>query len=126
MTGKISALEILIADGFERVTEWVINENKMKLDSLCWTDSSGWLYAFVINNEAVHYVGLTGRILRSRMDNYRDNVEEQTVRLRELITAELEAGRAVSVYGLRVPDEKMMKATEYRYRRELNPPWNLD
>jgi hypothetical protein len=37
--------------------------------SFDWKDHGGWLYAFVVDGE-VKYIGLTGRVLRGRMDDY--------------------------------------------------------
>ena len=84
---------------------------------------SGWLYAFVVE-EKVMYVGLTERILRSRMDDYRHIKGEQTIRMRELISAKLKANRDVLVYGRREYDSDTLWAEEAKLRRMLDPAWN--
>lgn len=88
----MTVLEELIRIGFEPITEWVMKGDKIALRTLDWKQNGGWLYAFVVNDE-VRYIGLTNRVLRSRMDDYRDQKSSQTMRLREAISAELNDGR---------------------------------
>ena len=91
--------------------------------SFDWKDHSGWLYAFVVDGE-VKYIGLTDRVLRSRMSDYSHIKNTQTIRLRELIVDELRAGRIVQVFGLREPNTVKLVAEESRLRAAHRPPWN--
>ena len=121
----VNPLEQLTSQGFEKVTKWVLHNDRIKLASLDWPETSGWLYAFVAEDRDVKYIGLTERILRSRMDNYRDSKEEQGMRIRGLIMADLQSGKDVYVYGRRQAGSHDLHKDEIRYRRELDPPWNL-
>jgi hypothetical protein len=67
----------LIGLRFELVTEWVMKGDRIALRALDWREHGGWLYAFVVDGE-VKYIGLTNRVLRSRMDNYRDKIPAAT------------------------------------------------
>lgn len=118
-----NTLQEIVREGFEPVTQWIWRDGKIRLASLNWRESSGWLYAFVVD-DSVKYVGLTSRVLRSRMDDYRDNTEEQTTRLRELIRAELLSDRRIEVYGRHSPETDRRESDEARLRADLNPPWN--
>ena len=82
--------------GFEEITEWEIHKDSIRLKSLNWDENSGWLYAFVVKNR-VCYIGLTTRVLRSRMDDYRHIQGSQTNRLRGLLVSELNKGNRVKV-----------------------------
>jgi hypothetical protein len=123
MNKATKAFNVLVNDGFQPITTWLECNGSIKLASLNWSDAGGWIYAFVID-KAVKYVGLTDRVLRSRMDDYRHIKEEQCVRMREQILAELQAGHVVTIYGKPTSDKERLIADEDRYRRELLPPWN--
>lgn len=123
MDNRSSSLQSLISEGFEYITEWARLDGKTVLADLTWDDTSGLLYAFVMGN-TVMYVGVTGRILRSRTDNSTDNKEEKAARIRALITKELEAGRAVMVYGRSESDSDKLVSEEARLRKYLDPAWN--
>src|SRR5579859_5349630 len=73
----MTVLEELIELGFEPVTEWVMKGAKIRPRTLDWKDHGGWLYAFVVDGE-VKYIGLTSRVLRSRMDDYSHIPNSQT------------------------------------------------
>jgi hypothetical protein len=88
-----------------------------------WQDHGGWLYAFIVDEE-VKYIGLTDRVLRSRMSDYSHIRNTQTHRIREQIIAQLSAGRRVQVYGWRHRDKAVLVAEELRLRAEHRPPWN--
>ena len=111
-------------EGFVLVTQWLLAGNRIRLESLAWPETSGWLYAFVVNNETVKYVGLTERILRSRMDNYRDGKADQNLRLQQLVLTTLNRGHSVSIYGRQEPDASRMISEESRLRVEWQPEWN--
>ncbi len=96
---------------------------KIKPATLDWEDHSGWLYAFVVQGE-VKYIGLAGRVLRSRLDDYTYIKNSQTTRLREAIFAELKAGRSVQIYGWKEFKKDALIAEEVRLRATYRPPWN--
>ena len=87
----------LCGQGFERLTQWVMNNERIKLESLAWDEVAGWVYAFVAN-QRVRYIGITQNVLRSRMDSYRDLKDD---RVRSLIRRYLESGELVEIYGIR-------------------------
>jgi excinuclease UvrABC nuclease subunit len=116
-------LDDLAAHGFELVTEWILKGPKIGPRTFDWKDDSGWLYAFVIKDQ-VQYIGLTTRVLRSRMSDYSHITNSQTVRIRELIFAALSGGESVLVYGLKQRNETELKAHETRLLNQFRPPWN--
>jgi hypothetical protein len=121
--GTMTVLQGLIQLGFEPITEWIIKGSKIGPLGLDWEDHGGWLYAFVVDGE-VKYIGLTDRVLRSRMGDYSHIKNTQTTGLREKIMTELSVGRRVHVFGWRQPDKSILIAEELRLRAEHRPPWN--
>jgi hypothetical protein len=116
----MSPLDDLQKHGFVLVTEWVRKGEKLALKSLGWPDHGGWVYAFVVEGE-VRYIGMTNRVLRSRMDDYRHIDNEQTSRLRRHIAAELDAGRSVEIYGQK---NSSPIADEAKLIAACQPEWN--
>jgi len=119
----MAVLDDLIQLGFEPITEWVIKGTRIGPASFSWQDHGGWLYAFVVDSE-VKYIGLTDRILRSRLSDYSHIKNTQTDRLRELIFGELKAGRAVQIYGRKEANKNHLVAEEFRFRVAYRPFWN--
>ena len=119
----MAVLDELVQFGFALVTEWVLKGDKIGPRSFDWTDHGGWLYAFVVEGD-VRYIGLTSRVLRSRMSDYSHIQNSQTDRLRELIRGELISGRAVQVFGWRQRDQAILESEEARLRAVHRPPWN--
>ncbi|HVA29626.1 MAG TPA: hypothetical protein VNF68_15695 [Candidatus Baltobacteraceae bacterium] len=119
----MTVLEDLLALGFEPITNWVLKGSRIGLESLAFEENGGWLYAFVVDGD-VKYIGLTTRVLRSRMDDYAYIHNSQTDRLRSLIMTELQAGRAVQIYGSKQSDAATLAAEESRLRALHNPDWN--
>lgn len=119
----MTVLDDLITLGFQPVTEWVMKGDRIGPASFGWQDHGGWLYAFVVEGE-VRYIGLTDRVLRSRMSDYSHINNSQTTRLRESITAELKAGRSVQVYGWKEGSKDVLIAKESKLRAKYLPPWN--
>ena len=111
-------------DGFTYFTDWAFSDGKIRLKSLEGDDESGCLYAFVISDE-VMYLGETGRLVRERMDNYRDS-EGQNSRIKELITGALSAGEAVQIWKRVCKDDGLRKEEETRLIDELDRErrWN--
>ena len=123
----MTVLDDLIKLGFQPVTEWVMKGDRIGLASFGWQDHGGWLYAFVVEGK-VSYIGFTDRVLRSRMSDYAHINNSQTTRIRQLITAELKAGRSVQVYGWKEGNKDVLIAeeTKLRARYRLFLPWNRD
>ena len=121
----MTALEDLTQFGFEPITEWIMKGDKIGPRSFVWKDHGGWLYAFVVDGE-VKYIGFTNRVLRSRMMDYAHIKNSQTTRLRELIVAELMAGRTVKVIGWKEFNKETLVAEEKRLRALCGPPWNRE
>jgi len=120
----MSVLDDLVQPGFEPVTQWVMKGERIGPASFKWQDHGGWLYAFVVDGE-VKYIGLTDRVLRSRMSDYSHIKNSQTDRLRGLIVHELTAGRIVDVFGWKQRDVDILRVEEARLRATYHPPWNL-
>lgn len=119
-----SGAQKLLADsGFEPITKWIADNERIKLESLAWNDVSGWIYAFVVNDR-VRYIGITTMALRSRMDSYRDLAND---RVRSLIRNCLEAGDCVEIYGLRrsgvTPRE--LEREESAFMEVFRTDWNV-
>lgn len=113
---------------FEYVTRWVIKGGTIKPESSRWEDSSGWIYAFVAASR-VMYVGLTTRLLRSRLDDYSYHKDPylkggQPDRLRNLIRSSIETGQTIDIYRLRCSDPEKIGAQENALILKYDPPWN--
>jgi hypothetical protein len=119
----MATLDELTRFGFEAITHWVLKGEKIGPFSFEWQDHGGWLYAFVVDGD-VKYIGLTDRVLRSRMSDYAHIKSSQTERLRGLIVQELEANRTVHVYGWKQKDTNTLKTEEARLRQTYSPSWN--
>jgi hypothetical protein len=119
----VTVLDDLVQLGFGPVTHWVLKGEKIGPASFDWRDHGGWLYAFVVEGE-VKYIGLTDRVLRSRMSDYAHIKNSQTDRLRGLIMGELKAGRVVHVFGWKQQEVNILKVEEARLRTAYKPPWN--
>jgi len=117
-------IDSITIEGFEPITRWIIKKGKIKPESLHWEEAISWLYAFVVDEKELKYIGLTTRVLRSRLDDYSYITEEQCERMRALIMSELEKGRTVSIYGKKVEEGIDLFSEEARLRSELSPPWN--
>lgn len=118
-----NVIEDLQQIGFEPVTQWILKGDKIGPKSFDWKDHGGWLYAFVVSSE-VKYIGLTNRVLRSRLSDYSHIKNSQTERIRNAIIRELMAGRAVDIIGWRESDRDVLVAEEARLRATYQPPWN--
>lgn len=123
-------MEELLAEGFEPLTYWLLRGDKIKPESIGWDNVSGWIYAFVVE-EQVKYIGLTAGVLRTRLDNYSYITDSysggkgQTDRLRGLILDVIKPGGEVTIYGLRHPgDDGIRTKRESELIRHFNPPWN--
>lgn len=119
----MAALEQLVCIGFEPVTEWLLKGDTIGPASFDWQDHGGWLYVFVVGGEA-RYIGLTNRVLRSRLSDYAHIRNSQTTRLRDAIVGELRAGRSVTIYGRKESKKEILEAEEARLRGLLRLPWN--
>jgi len=119
----MTILDELIREGFEPITEWVLKGARIGPKSFDWKDQSGWLYAFVIEGD-VKYIGLTTRVLRSRMSDYSHIRNSQTDEKRALVLNALSNGKRVLVYGLKHRDEGTLAAAEARLRAQHRPSWN--
>ncbi|MGH7863825.1 MAG: hypothetical protein ACREQB_02470 [Candidatus Binataceae bacterium] len=95
----------------------------MRLASLAWTETAGWIYAFVAENR-VRYFGITTNVLRTRMDSYRDMYED---RVRKLILGRLVEGHEVEVVGTRRPGVSKvdLEIEERSLITEFNTDWNV-
>lgn len=118
------AVDLLTDEKFTQVTEWELRGEKIKPAGLDWFDSSGWLYAFVLQSGVVRYVGLTEHILRSRLDHYSYGPQTTNKRVRQSIAFELKRNCPVIIYGRSEPDAARRQAEEKRLIRSFNPAWN--
>jgi hypothetical protein len=95
----MTVLDEIIRIDFESITQWVLKGDKIGPISFKCQDHGGWLYAFAVEGE-VKYIGLTNRVLRSRMSDYVHINNSQTDRPRRLIVNMLAAGQVVSCVRL--------------------------
>ena len=109
--------------GFNLIATWLIDGARIKPLSLDWQDQSGWLYAFVVGEE-VMYVGQTGRVLRSRLDDYSYITEEQLTRIRSNLHHQIEAGKIVEILGWKCGEKTQRDEEEETLICEVDPPWN--
>ena len=123
MNKKKPTILAFIRMGFEPITEWEIRNERIKPRSLAYKEHGGWVYAFAVEG-LVKYVGLTNRVLRSRLSDYSYITESQPKRLRSLIRSELESGNAVLIYGKRERDESALLREEARLRVKYELEWN--
>ncbi len=122
MSASITYTE-LAAKGFERITNWELYKDRIKLKSLTWKDNAGWIYAFVVEGR-VRYVGITTMILRSRLDGYRNHIGDK---VREYIKASLLSGHEVEIFGVRRSNiESIDLAKEESWLiNEFKTDWNV-
>ena len=118
------SLDKIKREGFVQITTWRAVGDGIKPKSLEWQDHGGWVYAFVVGDE-VKYVGLTAKVLRTRLDHYSYGTQDTNARLRSLIETALALGDEVMIFGLPVSDRDEMEREELRLRSELRPEWNL-
>lgn len=128
----MSGLAGLVEKGFEPITEWIPRGHGIGVATLRWEECGGWIYAFVVDG-TVKYIGITGGVLRTRLDQYRNGkdsygYESQCGRIRSEIIRELSARRTVEIYGSRRPNWTMdaLKADENLLIDEFRPLgiWN--
>ena len=119
-SGSEETLEKL---GFQKVSEWVLSEGRIKPKTLDWEECSSWLYAFVVDGKP-RYFGITGMVLRSRLDHYS---YQHADRVQRLIMAELNAGRAVEILALRRIgfSEQERAREESRLIDKYGTDWNI-
>jgi hypothetical protein len=103
----MQAPEELLGHGFRLIAQWTLDGQGIRLTTIDWGESGGWLYMFVVDG-AVEYIGLTGGVLRTRLDQYRDGKdayghETQCGRIKAAIANQLKAHRVVEIYGLKKP-----------------------
>lgn len=122
-TPSTTALEELVQLGFELVTQWTIKGIKIGPTSFKWQDHGGWLYAFIVEG-TVRYIGLTERVLRSRMGDYSHTNNSQNNRIRQLIMSELFAGRPVEIWGWKEGNIAALRKEERRLLDTYCPSWN--
>jgi len=120
---NMNMLEDLNQIGFRHVTQWILKGDKIGPKSFDWEDHGGWLYAFVVSSE-VKYIGLTDRVLRSRLSDYSHNKTSQPERIRNAIIREIMTGHAIDILGWRESDKDVLVAEEARLRATYRPPWN--
>lgn len=113
----------LAKHGFEHVTRWVRNNDTIKLESLAWEETAGWIYAFVSEGR-VRYVGITTMVLRSRMDSYAHLSND---RVRQLVLECLNKGHEVEIHGLRRKgvSKAELEMEESRLMKALKTDWNV-
>lgn len=113
----------LAKHGFEHVTRWVRHNDTIKLESLAWKETAGWIYAFVSEGR-VRYVGITTMVLRSRMDSYAHLSND---RVRPLILQCLNKGQEVEIYGLRRQgvSKSDLEMEESQLMKSLRTDWNV-
>ena len=113
----------LKAYGFVEITAWDLYKEKIKPRTLKWEESGGWIYAFVTEGR-VRYIGMTGHVLRTRLDSYANQVGEP---MRERIKECLNGRCDVAIFGLRRPqvNETEIKAEESRLIAMFKPDWNV-
>lgn len=124
MTNSGSSFDMLNAEGSKYVTAWVLRNQKIKPESLDWDDSAGWLYAFVVDDKTVKYIGLTDTVLRSRLDHYSYGPQSTSKRVRQSIMFELKRGKSVSIFGRRESSKIRLQAEERRLIDAVKPSWN--
>lgn len=86
-------------------------------------EGAGWIYAFA-TGDRVRYFGISDRVIRSRFDEYRNQIND-TVALR--IQKVLEGGGAVSIFGVCGRDQKIpdLKAQESHLIAHFQTDWNV-
>ena len=109
--------------GFNLIATWQIDGARIKPSSLDWQDPSGWLYAFVVGEE-VMYVGQTGRVLRSRLDDYSYITGEQPTWIRSNVQRQIEVGKIVEILGWKCGEKTQREKEEETLIFEIDPPWN--
>lgn len=99
MTTKNVGPKDLQTYDFEFLTEWELRSGKIKPLTTEWDTSSGWIYAFTVENR-IMYIGIATTVLRGRLDGYSYQIND---RVGILIRTQLESRKVVSIYGARRP-----------------------
>jgi len=109
--------------GFQQLSVWEIRNGKAKPKTTEWDDVSGWIYAFVAEDE-VKYVGIATTILRSRFDGYSYQINDT---VGSKILALLRSGVEVQIWGTRrsMASKEQLQPEESRLIAELSPQWNV-
>ena len=109
--------------GFQKLTTWTLDNERIKPAGLGWKECSSWIYAFVVDGRP-RYFGITNMVLRSRLDHYSYQPGD---RVRELIVRELTEGRPVEIHGVeRVGVSRFdLEAEESRLIQEFGTDWNV-
>jgi hypothetical protein len=105
--------------GFERITEWTLDGDRLQLSSLIWGEREGWLYAFVVAGNTT-YVNAADGALSSHLEGYANNSNERIGRIRDAIKSDLSHGRQVEIYGRREPDRKARTENKRRILQMYN------
>jgi hypothetical protein len=109
--------------GFRQLGQWEMLRGKIKASFTDGAQGAGWIYAFA-TGDRVRYFGISGRVIRSRFDDYRNQIND-TVALR--IQKVLMDGGTVSIFGVCNRDHEIpdLKAQESRLIALFATDWNV-
>ena len=109
--------------GFRSLGCWEMLRDKIKARLSDRAEGAGWIYAFA-TGERVRYFGISGRVIRSRFDEYRNQIND-TVALR--IKSVLLDGGSVSIFGVCTQDHEIadLKLQESHLIALFQTDWNV-
>ena len=109
--------------GFRPLGQWEMLRDKIKARLTDRAEGAGWIYAFA-TGERVRYFGISDRVIRSRFDEYRNQIND-TVALR--IQKVLMDGGTVSIFGVCGRDHEIpdLKAQESHLIALFGTDWNV-
>lgn len=109
--------------GFRPLGCWEMLRDKIKARLTDRAEGAGWIYAFA-TGERVRYFGISKRVIRSRFDEYRNQIND-TVALR-IKNVLLDDGE-VSIFGVCTRDHKIvdLKSQESHLIALFQADWNV-
>jgi hypothetical protein len=113
----------LLHFGFRQLGQWEMLHDKIKARLTDQAEGAGWIYAFA-TGERVRYFGISNRVIRSRFDEYRNQIND-TIALR--IQKVLIDGDTVSIFGVCSREHEIsdLKAQESHLITIFGTDWNV-
>ena len=127
-------LDKLIALGFEKAGDWILNDGNLRLNINKHSEKNNILYSFVVDSD-IKYIGTTVREFKKRMSEYHKPGAGQRTNIakNDLIINSLKNGKVVEIFLLYDRDPKKFKdkieinlaaGLEDNLISEFNCEWN--
>ncbi len=103
-------LDKLIALGFEKAGDWILNDGNLKLIINKYPEKNNILYSFVVDGK-IKYIGKSIRTFKKRMYGYHKpgNTQTTNIEKNDLIITSLKSGKVVEIFLWYDRDPKKFK-----------------